>query len=120
MEQAVEQTRKLAQPLPNQENPDAFTADWLLTADHQLVLIEAGTPHTPKGGAHPCCFALLGKDLDVGPRPGRRLLENELGAMLYLPPEVEAAIAAYKAQEVDFDGASRRCAPPRSAWHRPS
>lgn len=36
--------------------PGAFTADFLLTPDDDLLFLEGGPPHRLLGGAHPCCF----------------------------------------------------------------
>lgn len=33
-----------------------YTLDWMRTAEGKLTVIEGGPPHTPTGGAHPCCF----------------------------------------------------------------
>src|SRR5207342_1126241 len=50
--------------------PKAFSCDWLLIQDGQVVFLEAGPPHTPTGGAHPCCFAVLGENADHDPDAG--------------------------------------------------
>ncbi|WP_163450886.1 hypothetical protein, partial [Escherichia coli] len=33
-----------------------FTADFVRLADGSISFLEGGPPHTPKFGAHPCCF----------------------------------------------------------------
>ena len=35
---------------------NAWTADFVMTADRQILLLEGGPPHLPTFGAHPCCF----------------------------------------------------------------
>jgi hypothetical protein len=38
-------------------NDNAWTVDFVMTADGNVMLLEGGPPHMPGGGAHPCCFA---------------------------------------------------------------
>jgi hypothetical protein len=61
--------------------PETYTADWILTAERELLFLEAGPPFNPKGaGAHPCCFH---PDQVL---PGRMLLESEPGAQFHIHP----------------------------------
>lgn len=33
-----------------------WTADFIRTTDGEILFLEGGPPHSPDGGAHPCCF----------------------------------------------------------------
>lgn len=35
---------------------NAWTADFVMTAAGEVLFLEGGPPHTPRWGAHPCCF----------------------------------------------------------------
>jgi hypothetical protein len=74
--------------------PEQYTTDWILTAEGELLMLEAGPGFTPMGGAHPCCF-----NPENGPAgmAGRSLLANEPGAIFYFPPEIQEVIEQIKA-----------------------
>jgi hypothetical protein len=37
-------------------NQNHWTADFIRREDGKILFLEGGPPHTPNGGAHPCCF----------------------------------------------------------------
>jgi hypothetical protein len=113
MERAVELTRQLAAfQVPAESGlppaPAEFSCDWMVRQDGEVVFLEAGPPHTRRGGAHPCCFALLGDPHGGGPNPGRRLFRSEPGAQFYVDPEKQSIIDCYKRGEIDFNAAVRK------------
>jgi hypothetical protein len=111
MEQAVELTKKLAAfQVPENSGlpklPKEFSCDWVLTPQG-LLFLEAGPPHNPNGGAHPCCFGLIdGKG--AGPLPGKRLLTSEPGAQFFVDDRIQAEIDRYKNQRQDFNQTVQR------------
>ena len=100
LEEAVRRTATFEQqalalsPLPGRPPfASAYTVDWLLSEGGELLMIEAGPPFTPQGGAHPCCF---------NPnflRAGRRLLAAEPGSQFFCPPALQGLVDRVKAGE---------------------
>jgi hypothetical protein len=39
-------------------NVNHWTADFIRQEDGAILFLEGGPPHTPSGGAHPCCFPI--------------------------------------------------------------
>jgi hypothetical protein len=120
MEEAVNLTKKLANFQVSKESglpqvPAEFSCDWLLSAQGDLLFLEAGPPHTPRGGAHPCCFAIEGLDPARGPIPGRRLLASEPGAQFYIDPRRQEVIDSYKQGSIDFEAMAKKMKIPPSA-----
>jgi hypothetical protein len=50
------QTRPLVCPQIGEVEGNWFTADFARLASGALIFLEGGPPHTPRWGAHPCCF----------------------------------------------------------------
>jgi hypothetical protein len=113
MERAVHLTQRLASfKVPPESGlpsvPAEFSCDWMVRQDGEVVFLEAGPPHTRRGGAHPCCFTLLGDPNGGGPSPGRRLFQSEPGAQFYVDPEKQSIIDCYKRGEIDFNASVRK------------
>lgn len=52
-ERCMRMTERIADARPH----DGFTADWILTAEGEMLLLECGPMHAEGGaGSHPCCF----------------------------------------------------------------
>jgi hypothetical protein len=81
MERAVELTRQLAAfQVPAESGlppaPAEFSCDWMVRQDGEVVFLEAGPPHTRRGGAHPCweirmAEGRIQEEGCFGPSPGR-------------------------------------------------
>lgn len=80
-------------------------------APPELMFLEGGPPHTPHGGAHPCCFA-IDRDGKSGPQPGLRLMATEPGAQTHIPAAIDDVVESYRAGEIDFGGAVSRAGIP--------
>jgi hypothetical protein len=110
MEKAVELTRKLVAFQPVEGDipsvPESFSCDWVVGEDGKLYFLEGGPPFTPRGGAFPGCFSVMGRH--AGPRAGARVLDNEPGAIFFIDPKRQRVIDEYKSGRGEFMAVARR------------